>query len=127
LGIAGKRIFSKTGAEITDLSLIRDDDHIYISEGEDFSTKGPEDDKWITLNVGGKLFTTTKMTLTAKEPFSMLSRMFATDSGSCSLSPSCRDRRGAYLIDRSPTYFEPILNFLRHGKLILDEGVNPEG
>ena len=57
----------------------------------------------------------------------MLARMFAADSGSCSLSPSCRDASGAYLIDRSPTYFEPILNFLRHGKLILDEGVNPEG
>jgi len=127
LGITGKRIFSTTGAEINDMLLIRDDDHLYISEGEDFCSKESNNEKWVTLNVGGKLFTTTNMTLTAKEPFSMLARMFAADSGSCSLSPSCRDASGAYLIDRSPTYFEPILNFLRHGKLILDEGVNPEG
>ncbi|KAJ7385558.1 BTB/POZ domain-containing protein kctd9 [Desmophyllum pertusum] len=37
------------------------------------------------------------------------------------------DTTGAYLIDRSPVYFEPILNYLRHGQLILDQGVNPQG
>lgn len=40
---------------------------------------------------------------------------------------SIRDPNGAYLIDRSPVYFEPILNYLRHGHVILDEGVNPRG
>lgn len=35
-----------------------------------------------------------------------------------------RDERGAYLIDRSPEYFEPILNYLRHGQLIVNEGIN---
>ncbi|XP_076846343.1 BTB/POZ domain-containing protein KCTD9a isoform X3 [Brachyhypopomus gauderio] len=35
-----------------------------------------------------------------------------------------RDQSGAYLIDRSPEYFEPILNYLRHGQLIVNEGVN---
>ena len=30
-------------------------------------------------------------------------------------------------MDRSPEYFEPLLNFLRHGKLILNEGINPQG
>ena len=37
------------------------------------------------------------------------------------------DASGAFLIDRSPVYFEPIINYLRHGQLILDKGVNPQG
>ena len=40
---------------------------------------------------------------------------------------SVTDSSGAYLIDRSPEYFEPLLNFLRHSKLILNEGINPQG
>lgn len=35
-----------------------------------------------------------------------------------------QDHRGAFLIDRSPEYFEPILNYLRHGQLIVNDGIN---
>lgn len=38
-----------------------------------------------------------------------------------------QDQHGAYLIDRSPEYFEPILNYLRHGQLIINEGINIRG
>lgn len=75
------------------------------------------------LNVGGKLFATTRATLTA-DPESMLARMFSTED---SLWHSATDSTGAYLFDRSPDFFEPILNFLRHGKLIMNTGLNPEG
>uniref|UniRef100_A0A8C3IIG2 Potassium channel tetramerization domain containing 17 n=1 Tax=Chrysemys picta bellii TaxID=8478 RepID=A0A8C3IIG2_CHRPI len=41
--------------------------------------------------------------------------------------PALEDETGAYLIDRDPTYFGPILNFLRHGKLVLNKDMAEEG
>ncbi|XP_050698620.1 BTB/POZ domain-containing protein KCTD9-like [Eriocheir sinensis] len=160
LGICAALLFTPQGGLIDDLRLIRDDDILYVSEGEDFHPPaqpspgmrppghvgsrtmatptpaaalpsgspgrgGAEGREWVTLNVGGRLFTTTRATLVTKEPDSMLAKMFTL--GGESLVPSCRDAHGAYLIDRSYTYFEPLLNYLRNGTLILDPGVNPEG
>lgn len=137
-----------------------------------FDLNANRNEEWIMLNVGGKLFSTTRTTLCTSEPNSMLARMFsqqnchasparsasaagsrrrtgassndskhlasqqlyntsarlyATSTSSIGLQPSPRDANGAYLIDRSPKYFEPILNYLRHGKLIIDHDVNVQG
>ncbi|KAH8420435.1 hypothetical protein KR009_010317 [Drosophila setifemur] len=78
-------------------------------------------DQWVKLNVGGTYFLTTKTTL-SRDPNSFLSRLIQED---CDLI-SDRDETGAYLIDRDPKYFAPVLNYLRHGKLVLD-GVSEEG
>lgn len=110
------KLYNKDGGELDDIRLVRDNDVLYLSGDERIA------EDWITLNVGGRCFTTSKSTLTAKEPNSMLARMFSD-----LFTPSNIDAKGAYLIDRSPTYFEPILNYLRNGQLIYDTNVNPEG
>jgi hypothetical protein len=51
----------------------------------------------------------------------MLAKMFGEDW------ESRRDLHGNYLIDRTPHYFVPILNYLRSNTLILDDMSNVEG
>ena len=53
--------------------------------------------------------------------------MFYSNERNTFISPSMRDCSGAYLIDRSGAYFEPIINYLRTGKLIMDHHLNPIG
>lgn len=133
LGLDAKILYNCSGKVIDDTSVLKSGDIIYASLGEPFVTpkhtfeadamseSKATDSDWITLNVGGRKFTTSKVTLTTKEPDSMLARMFS--------SPwkSKTDAKGAFLIDRSPTYFEPILNYLRSGELIIDNGINCRG
>ena len=69
----------------------------------------------------GKIFSTTKKTLQS-EPDSMLAKMFSGE-----LVPGIQDEQGAYRLDRSPKYFEPILNYLRTRELVIDPNVSMEG
>uniref|UniRef100_A0A672HX78 Potassium channel tetramerization domain containing 9a n=1 Tax=Salarias fasciatus TaxID=181472 RepID=A0A672HX78_SALFA len=130
LGIKASSFYNGKGGLIDDIALIRDDDVLYVSEGDPFID--PQDEAkvtsdlqgahtdWLTLNIGGRLFTTTRSTLVSKEPESMLAHMFREKD----VWGNKQDEHGAYLIDRSPEYFEPILNYLRHGQLIINEGIN---
>uniref|UniRef100_A0A671SH41 BTB/POZ domain-containing protein KCTD9 n=1 Tax=Sinocyclocheilus anshuiensis TaxID=1608454 RepID=A0A671SH41_9TELE len=123
-GIKAANIYNGKGGLIDDIALIRDDDVLYISEGDSFVGDPHEfhswaHTDWITLNVGGRRFTTTRSTL-VKEPESMLAHMFKDKD----VWGNKQDEQGAYLIDRSPDYFEPILNYLRHGQLIINDGIN---
>lgn len=77
---------------------------------------------WIKLNVGGRLFLTTRTTL-SKDPKSFLCRICQDESH----LKSEQDEYGAFMIDRDPDYFEPVLNFLRNGKLILNKNLCEEG
>uniref|UniRef100_A0A2K6E3M1 KHA domain-containing protein n=1 Tax=Macaca nemestrina TaxID=9545 RepID=A0A2K6E3M1_MACNE len=111
LGIKATSVYNGKGRLIDDIALIRDDDVLFVCEGEPFidpqtDSKPPEGllgfhTDWLTLNVGGWYFTTTRSTLVNKEPDGMLAHMFE-DKG----------------------YFEPILNYLRHGQLIVNDGIN---
>ncbi|NXF48422.1 KCTD9 protein, partial [Oceanites oceanicus] len=130
LGIKATSVYNGKGGLIDDIALIRDDDVLFVCEGEPFidpQTDGRPHEEltgshtdWLTLNVGGRYFTTTRSTLVNKEPDSMLAHMFKDKDA----WGNKQDHRGAFLIDRSPEYFEPILNYLRHGQLIVNDGIN---
>jgi len=140
LDVEGKIIYTRDGLPVQSITDLDDGEALYVSCGEMFASpcdltvtsdcsaavNEMKGQKWIRLNVGGKLFLTTLSTLTAKEPDSMLARMFAHDNGVLIWQNEV-DEQGAYLIDRSPSYFEPILNYLRSGELVIDKGVNPLG
>jgi len=79
--------------------------------------------EWVRLNVGGTHFLTTRSTL-CKDPQSLLCKLL---QGTSPLLADGKDESGALLIDRDPSYFAPILNFMRHGKLIVDPNLSPEG
>ncbi|MGH0129406.1 UNVERIFIED_CONTAM: hypothetical protein FKN15_061811 [Acipenser sinensis] len=77
--------------------------------------------KWVRLNVGGTLFLTTRQTL-CKEQTSFLYRLCQQHE-----LQSDTDETGAYVIDRDPAYFGPVLNYLRHGKLVFNKELAEEG
>ncbi len=77
---------------------------------------------WVVLNVGGERFHTTRSTLT-RLPGTLFTAMFEPDSAFA----LTRDETGAVLIDRDGRYFRVLLNYLRHGSLIIDPGLSPLG
>ncbi|KOB71538.1 putative BTB/POZ domain-containing protein KCTD5 [Operophtera brumata] len=102
-----------------------------------FNNERRSSKQWVKLNVGGTYFLTTKTTL-SRDPNSFLYRLVQEDSDLISdrlflnrvpkyVSPMLQDETGAYLIDRDPTYFSPVLNFLRHGKLVINNDIAEEG
>ncbi|KAI1710742.1 BTB/POZ domain-containing protein [Ditylenchus destructor] len=76
-------------------------------------TNSATNSEWIRLNVGGKIFQTTKDTL-SRHPDTFLARLANGDL------PSDKDDTGAILIDRSYEHFDTILNFFRSGVVNLD-------
>ncbi|KAA0161030.1 hypothetical protein FNF28_05236 [Cafeteria roenbergensis] len=73
-------------------------------------TDGAVPDEIVTLNVGGTAFTTTRSTLAAV-PGSLLSRL----ADGAPVFP-LRDSHGAFFIDRDPSQFHVVLDFLRAGR-----------
>ena len=89
----------------------------------------PPNSDWVSLNVGGQVFHTSRTTL-CRDPDSMLARLFGRsqrDSGDGFEWSSATDASGAVLFDRDPRYFGPLLNYLRTGVLIRPDDVSLEG
>ena len=76
---------------------------------------------WVTLNVGGQKFVT-KTSVFMKEPDCMLAKMFNGE-----MKDVEKDQDGTILIDRSPDYFKPFLNYFRTGEIIIDPSISAEG
>ncbi|EGC37170.1 hypothetical protein DICPUDRAFT_150244 [Dictyostelium purpureum] len=81
-----------------------------------------EESEFVKLNVGGSVIYTTLTTL-RKEKDSMLGLMFKKDS----TWKHAKDENGCILIDADPRYFLVILNFLRHGEIIIEPNLNYYG
>nr|XP_055222612.1 uncharacterized protein LOC101147449 [Gorilla gorilla gorilla] len=77
--------------------------------------------KWVRLYSGGTSFLTTRQTL-CQDPKSFLYRLSQADPD----PDSDKDETGTYLIDRDPIYFGPVLNYLRHGKLVINKDLAEE-
>ncbi|KAL3238784.1 hypothetical protein MRX96_021815 [Rhipicephalus microplus] len=83
----------------------------------------PRDSDRISLNVGGQRFSITKNALFRGESHEMFGCLFSldTDVGLCLKE---KDAHGAYLLDRCPTYVEPVLEYLQNGRLLLNDKVS---
>ncbi|XP_067130816.1 BTB/POZ domain-containing protein KCTD5-like [Centruroides vittatus] len=102
-----------------EMHLNNSDEEMYYERENDDKTRH---DQWVRLNVGGTYFLTTRTTL-CRDPNSYLYRLCQNDPD---LNPK-KDETGAYLIDRDPDYFGPVLNYLRHGKLVINKTLAEEG
>ncbi|AVK74672.1 BTB domain containing protein [Pandoravirus quercus] len=74
------------------------------------AAKAPQLTDKIVLDIGGRIMSTTRATLT-KERGSLLDRMFGLDA----TMPSVPDARGAHFLDCDPDDFANVLRYLRHG------------
>jgi len=81
---------------------------------EEFERKGTSKKEWLKLNVGGRIFETTRATLTS-HPSSSLAKMFEPRSA---LPPTLMED-GVYQVDACPRAFAVILNWLRYRQLML--------
>ncbi|KAK3583011.1 hypothetical protein CHS0354_005652 [Potamilus streckersoni] len=101
-----------------DVEMCTNESSVHMNSTDSKSRKSD----WIRLNVGGTVFMTTRTTL-CKDHKSFLYRLIQDDPD----LNTDKDENGAYLIDRDPSYFGPVLNYLRHGKLVINKDLAEEG
>jgi hypothetical protein len=90
--------------------------HPIISATQQHTQSSLGQDDLVRLNIGGQIFTTTKTTL-----FSKGDNFFGPlVSGKIN---ALRDEHGAYYVDRNGKTFAPLLDYLRHGELIVPKNL----
>jgi len=72
----------------------------------------------VRLNIGGYCYVTTKQTLEIQGRENFFTRLI---SGQV---PSIKDSKGQYFIDRDGKYFEPILEYLRTGDVVIPRDIS---
>ncbi|XP_055235985.1 BTB/POZ domain-containing protein KCTD5-like [Gorilla gorilla gorilla] len=88
---------------------------------QDSECRGPAPgslSKWLWLNIGGTYFLTTQQMLCQDLKYFLYSLYQANPD---------KDETVAYLMGRDPTYFGPVLNYLRRGKLVINKDLVEEG
>ena len=76
------------------------------------AVKDCSDDKMVSLNVGGAVFCTLKSTVSTISPF--FANLFS-DKWRDEKRKTIMDKDGNIFIDRSPNYFDELLNWSRNG------------
>ena len=76
-------------------------------------------EEWVKLNVGGHTMISTRTTLTRYSNDNSSTHFLAALVSNHNEMNSFKDENGAYLIDRSPTYFKYVIDFLRTSRLDL--------
>jgi len=85
------------------------------SAGSGSGSQVPHHTDWITLDVGGRIISTSRSTF-LNCPNSVLGKMFHPEA---TLEPARMSPEGHYRIDCDPEIFSVILNWLRYGQVLL--------
>eukprot|EP01118_Nematostelium_gracile_P013027 TRINITY_DN4860_c0_g1_i2.p1 TRINITY_DN4860_c0_g1~~TRINITY_DN4860_c0_g1_i2.p1 ORF type:complete len:309 (-),score=89.29 TRINITY_DN4860_c0_g1_i2:4-930(-) len=107
------KMLSSLSGDIEDrLSLLREKEKAYTELQERMKENAEKQSKQIYLDIGGKIFSASRETLTSVE-----GTYFYAMLASNSWKPN---ERGCYFIDRDPTHFERIMTYLRTKEMKYD-------
>lgn len=130
VGVLNPAIYNQNGISLNNLTYKSHKINSSANSSSDMSLYSyPEmrlAEEWIKLNVGGQLMISTRTTLTkyANENNHFLAALVNNHVDMNSYKDPATD---AYLIDRSPQYFKYVIDFLRTGRIDVENELAYEG